>query len=99
MEFFCDPAESLEWHGYWKQERLNWYYSLGVHPEHLRLRDHAKEELAHYSQATSDIDQVRSGCSIIARTAASTCSTDHDAVEPEVVVRRLGTLPHAVAAR
>jgi glycyl-tRNA synthetase len=56
MEFFCDPAESLEWHAYWKQERLNWYYTLGFNPEHLRMRDHAKEELAHYSQATSDIE-------------------------------------------
>ncbi len=56
MEFFCEPASSLEWHTYWKQERLAWYQTLGFNPEHLRLRDHAKEELAHYSQATSDVE-------------------------------------------
>ena len=50
MEFFCDPADSMEWHEYWKQERLNWYVSLGVRPERLRLRDHTPDELSHYSQ-------------------------------------------------
>jgi len=55
-EFFCDPADSMQWHDYWKRERLAWYYSIGVRKEHLRLRDHAKEELAHYSQGTSDVE-------------------------------------------
>ena len=58
MEFFCDPAESLQWHSYWKQERLAWYYTLGFNPEHLRLRDHEQSELAHYSQATSDVEYL-----------------------------------------
>ncbi len=58
MEFFCHPESSLEWHAYWKQERLNWYLSLGIRPERLRLRDHAQEELAHYSQATSDVEYL-----------------------------------------
>ncbi|MEX2032663.1 MAG: His/Gly/Thr/Pro-type tRNA ligase C-terminal domain-containing protein, partial [Dehalococcoidia bacterium] len=31
-------------------------YSLGIRPQHLRLRDHAKDELSHYSSATSDIE-------------------------------------------
>ena len=56
MEFFCHPVSSLEWHGYWKQERMAWYRTLGVKPEHLRLRDHGQAELAHYSQATSDVE-------------------------------------------
>ncbi len=56
MEFFCHPDSSLEWHTYWKKERLRWYYSLGVRPQHLRLRDHRPDELSHYSQATSDIE-------------------------------------------
>ncbi|MSQ30170.1 MAG: glycine--tRNA ligase [Dehalococcoidia bacterium] len=58
MEFFCDPASSLEWHSYWKQERLAWYRTLGFKPEHLRLRDHEQSELAHYSQATSDVEYL-----------------------------------------
>ena len=58
MEFFCDPADSMEWHEYWKQERLNWYVSLGVRPERLRLRDHTPDELSHYSRGTSDIEYL-----------------------------------------
>ncbi|MFN8639443.1 MAG: glycine--tRNA ligase [Dehalococcoidia bacterium] len=56
MEFFCRPEQGLTWHGYWKQERLAWFRSLGVRPERLRVRDHEQKELAHYSQATSDIE-------------------------------------------
>ncbi len=56
MEFFCHPDSSLEWHRYWKQERMDWYRTLGVKPEHLRLRDHEGKELAHYSKATSDVE-------------------------------------------
>ncbi len=58
MEYFCDPAESIELHEYWKQERLDWYRSLGVRPERLRLRDHDPEELSHYSSATSDVEYL-----------------------------------------
>lgn len=56
MEFFCYPEDSLQWHEYWKKERLRWYYRLGVNPDRLRLRDHDKDELSHYSDATSDIE-------------------------------------------
>jgi len=58
MEFFCHPESSLEWHSYWKRERMDWYRALGISPERLRLRDHATEELAHYSQATSDVEYL-----------------------------------------
>jgi len=56
MEFFCHPDNSLDWHTYWKKERLRWHYSLGMRPQHLRLRDHTADELSHYSKATSDIE-------------------------------------------
>ena len=56
MEFFCDPGESLEWHAYWRRERLAWYLSLGMQREHLRMRDHPQEELSHYSSATTDVE-------------------------------------------
>ena len=58
MEYFCDPESSLEQYEYWKQERLAWYRSLGIRPERLRLRDHAAEELSHYSRATSDVEYL-----------------------------------------
>ncbi len=56
MEFFCYPEDSMKWHEYWKKERLRWYYSLGITPERLRMRDHDPEELSHYSRGTSDIE-------------------------------------------
>ncbi|MFA5317490.1 MAG: glycine--tRNA ligase [Dehalococcoidales bacterium] len=56
MEFFVKPETADQWFDYWVNERLDWYQRLGVKPENLRLRAHAKEELAHYSRATSDIE-------------------------------------------
>lgn len=56
MEFFCKPGEDLEWFKYWKEYMMNFLLSLKVKEENLRFRDHAKEELAFYSVATSDIE-------------------------------------------
>ncbi len=56
LEFFCEPGTDLEWYEYWKDFSLNWLYRLGLHKEHLRLREHSKEELAFYSRGTSDIE-------------------------------------------
>lgn len=56
MEFFCPPAESLEWYKYWRDRRYNWYLNLGINRERLILREHAKEELAHYSVGTADLE-------------------------------------------
>ncbi|MCH8200215.1 MAG: glycine--tRNA ligase, partial [Chloroflexi bacterium] len=56
MEFFCEPASALGWFEYWKQERMRWYRSLGVRPQHLRFRDHGEDERSHYSSATADIE-------------------------------------------
>ena len=56
MEFFCKPDTDLEWFQYWKNYCWNWLLSLGIKEEHLRFRDHDKEELSFYSKATSDIE-------------------------------------------
>ena len=56
MEFFCEPGETGRWMDYWREQRLQWYLSLGIRRENLRLRDHAPEELAHYARAASDIE-------------------------------------------
>jgi glycyl-tRNA synthetase len=58
MEFFVPPADAAEWHAYWIDERHNWHARLGVRRSHLRARAHAKEELSHYSSATSDIEYL-----------------------------------------
>lgn len=58
LEFFvkADEAEGQKWYEYWKAERLKWFHSLGVRPEKLRMRDHAKDELAHYARGCVDIE-------------------------------------------
>jgi glycyl-tRNA synthetase len=58
MEFFCAPDEALKWYDFWKQERMRWWYSLGIKPEHLKFRDHEQSELSHYSKATVDIEYL-----------------------------------------
>lgn len=56
MEFFCAPGTDLEWFAYWKEHCKQWLLSLGMKEENLRLRDHEKEELSHYSNATTDFE-------------------------------------------
>jgi len=56
LEFFCKPGEDLEWFSYWKNYSYNWLLNLGMKKENLTLRDHDKEELSHYSNATTDIE-------------------------------------------
>ena len=56
LEFFCKPGEDLQWYEYWKDYSFNWLLSLGMDKESLRLRDHEKEELSFYSNATCDIE-------------------------------------------
>lgn len=56
LEFFVEPGTDEEWHQYWIDERLAWYQDLGIAPEHLRLYEHPKEKLSHYSKRTVDIE-------------------------------------------
>lgn len=58
MEFFCQPDTDEEWYQYWRNARLQWFIDLGVKPENLRLRDHEKDELAHYSKACTDVEYL-----------------------------------------
>ena len=56
MEFFVPPGSDEDWHQYWIDERLAWYVDLGVNPERLRIFEHPKEKLSHYSKRTADIE-------------------------------------------
>ena len=56
MEFFCHPNETSKWLDFWKQERLEWFKSLGINETKLRLRAHGEDEMAHYSSACYDIE-------------------------------------------
>jgi glycyl-tRNA synthetase len=63
LEFFVNPLDTVEgrpadewWHDHWIEERLGWYRRYGVREENLRIREHAKEELAHYAKRTVDVE-------------------------------------------
>jgi glycyl-tRNA synthetase len=56
IEFFCHPNTSRKWYEYWRDRRMAWYTSLGLASDRLRLRDHAPDELSHYSTGTGDIE-------------------------------------------
>ena len=56
LEFFCKPGTDLEWFEYWRAYCRKWLLELGINEEHLRLRDHDKDELCFYSKATTDFE-------------------------------------------
>ena len=58
IEYFVKPGTEGKWFEYWLQERFNWYIKLGIKKEHLKLRQHCKEELAHYAKDCYDIDYL-----------------------------------------
>ncbi len=56
LEFFCKPGTELEWHQYYKDTCRKFLLDLGIKEDKLRFRDHSKEELSFYSNATTDIE-------------------------------------------
>lgn len=45
-----------DWHAYWLYQHYNWFLKLGVDPDNLRLREHLKNEMAHYASCCYDIE-------------------------------------------
>ena len=58
IEFFVKPGTDEEWFKYWLGERFNWYVKLGIKKDNLRLRQHTKDELAHYALDCYDIEYL-----------------------------------------
>jgi glycyl-tRNA synthetase len=58
LEFFCKPGSELEWHKFYKDYCKKFLLDLGIKEAKLRLRDHSKEELSFYSNATTDIEYL-----------------------------------------
>lgn len=56
LEFFCKPGTDLEWFDYWKQFALHFLKEIGLDQNRIRFRDHEKDELSFYSNATTDIE-------------------------------------------
>ncbi|MEH3053196.1 MAG: glycine--tRNA ligase [Patulibacter minatonensis] len=58
MEFFVPPDEVNDWYEHWKKERYDWYVRYGIRPDHLQMREHAADELSHYSSGTADVEYL-----------------------------------------
>ena len=56
LEFFCKPGTELEWFSYWRNYCMDFLKLIGVDKDKMRFRDHEKEELSFYSNATTDIE-------------------------------------------
>ncbi len=56
LEFFCKPGTDLDWFAFWKKYCKDFLLSLGMREENIKMRDHEKEELSHYSKGTTDIE-------------------------------------------
>ncbi len=59
IEFFCHPSEAADWYAYWRDHRYQWWRSIGLAGDNLQLREHDRDELAHYAKegaGTSDIE-------------------------------------------
>jgi glycyl-tRNA synthetase len=58
IEYFVKPGSDEQWFKHWVEQRFNWYSNLGIKKENLRLRQHAKDELAHYARDCYDIEYL-----------------------------------------
>lgn len=58
VQYYIKPEEKegKKWFEYWKQNRMDWYLSLGIRKENLRFRDHEPDERAHYAKMATDIE-------------------------------------------
>tara|TARA_R110000782_G_scaffold211115_2_gene299066 strand:- start:20246 stop:21811 length:1566 start_codon:yes stop_codon:yes gene_type:complete len=59
IEFFCHPDQANDWYAFWRDWRMEWWKSLGLAGENLILREHDRDELAHYAKdgaGTSDVE-------------------------------------------
>lgn len=56
VQFYIKPneEEGMKWFNQWRQNRMDWYLTLGFSPDDLQFKDHDK--LAHYAKAATDIE-------------------------------------------
>jgi glycyl-tRNA synthetase len=56
IEYFVRPEDADKKLEEWIAYRFDWYLGIGIKKENLRKRPHAKDELAHYAKACTDIE-------------------------------------------
>lgn len=58
IEYFVEPGTEGPIFEQWKDDMWQWCLDIGLSPERLRIREHTKEELSHYSSRTLDIEYL-----------------------------------------
>jgi glycyl-tRNA synthetase len=58
IEWFCEGSTAEEFFALWSEARRKFYAQIGINLDHIRLRAHEKDELSHYSSATSDVEYL-----------------------------------------
>lgn len=56
IEWFCKKEDSFAYFEKWSNARFNFFSSIGITKNKLRIHPHAKDELAHYSVACNDVE-------------------------------------------
>ncbi|GGG43894.1 glycine--tRNA ligase [Kocuria dechangensis] len=56
IEYFTHPSEAQRWFDEWVEACWDWFTDLGIDPGHMRRYDVPKEDRAHYSAGTIDIE-------------------------------------------
>lgn len=56
IEYFIRPGEDQKYYKYWIDITFDWFVGLGLKKNNLRLYEHPKEKLAHYSRGTTDVE-------------------------------------------
>lgn len=56
LEFFVKPGTDLDWIEKWREARVNWWVDQGLKRENIHVHDIEKDELAHYSKKTYDLE-------------------------------------------
>ncbi|MFL5759090.1 MAG: glycine--tRNA ligase [Thermomicrobiales bacterium] len=61
IEYFVKPGEDAGAFDDWLESMQAWVKLIGLHEEHVRVREHAKAELSHYSSRTVDFEYLFPG--------------------------------------
>ncbi len=56
LEWFCAEEDVPKWFDFWVEQRTNFWLSLGIDKNNLHFLDVPKDDLAHYSSRTIDVE-------------------------------------------
>lgn len=58
IEFFVPPKDAASWYHFWRKQRYNWWLSVGISSQNLKLREQTIDELAHYAKAGAGCSDI-----------------------------------------